>query len=195
MAREIITPSKEFVENFIQGFSADAKPYTYRSSAKSKEKTAAGQPDFDVNSINLNIYGDEDDDEKQNLEEGAEVTDAVKVTETTVAAKAVDAPVEKSTTEPKSAQADESPPTVKTTRISAKMRRATRAEFCAAYFGKVNTKGGKPIAILPTIMDRLYRLCTLSGDRHACPTYIINNLLSEFLDAVEPESKRWGALD
>lgn len=84
---------------------------------------------------------------------------------------------------------------VKTTRISAKMRKATRAEFCEAYTAKVDTKGGKPISIAPAIIERLYRVCSLSGDRNACPTYIINNLLSEFLDAVDPEAKKWGLLD
>lgn len=85
--------------------------------------------------------------------------------------------------------------TVKATRISAKMRKATRTEFCEAYAGKVDTKGGKPITITSSSMERLYRLCSLSGNHNACPTYVINNLLSEFLDAVEPEAKKWGMLD
>lgn len=85
--------------------------------------------------------------------------------------------------------------TAKATRISAKMRKATRAEFREAYTGKTDTKGGKPISIAPAIIERLYRLCSLTGDRNACPTYVINNLLSEFLDAVEPEAKKWGLLD
>lgn len=86
-------------------------------------------------------------------------------------------------------------PSAKATRISAKMRKATRTEFCEAYTTKVDTKGGKPITIAQSVMERLYRLCSLSGNRNACPTYIVNNLLSEFLDAVEPEAKKWGLLD
>ena len=87
-----------------------------------------------------------------------------------------------------------SPSTARPTRISAKMRKATRTEFCEAYTGKFDTKKGKPISIAPSIMERLYWLCSLTGDRNACPTYVINNLLLEFLDAVEPEARKWGAL-
>lgn len=202
MAREKITLSKEAVEKIIQGFCADAKPKAYRSSVKSKEQTVAEQPEFDVDSINLNIFGDEDEaptNKKNSVPSDnkvANATNVISATEATDTAKVIDVTTEESTVEPKPEQADDPPAsTAKPTRISAKMRRATRAEFCAAYTGKVNTKGGKPIAIVPTIMERLYRLGNLSGDRNACPTYIINNLLSEFLDAVEPEARKWGSLD
>lgn len=133
-----------------------------------------------------------------NLEDGNEVA-----TETTVVAEITEVTrVDKVNASPKSEVSDsnrntpcqESTTPMKTTRISAKMRRATRSEFCEAYTGKVDTKKGKPISIAPSIMERLYRLCSLSGDHNACPTYVINNLLLEFLDAVEPEAKKWGAL-
>lgn len=202
MTRERVTFSDKDVDEFIQGFCADAKPKVYRSSQKTKEPTAKEQPEFDVDSINLNIIGDEDDAPKKEEKsapsdnKATTATGVAKVSDATDTTKVSDATVEEVANEPVSEQADKpSPQTAKATRISAKMRRATRAEFCAAYTGKVNTKGGKPIAIVPTIMDRLYRLCSLSGDRDACPTYIINNLLSEFLDAVEPETKKWGSLD
>lgn len=135
------------------------------------------------------------------LEEGcgfaAETTDVAEVTEVTEVTI-----VDKVNASPKSEVSDsnrdtpckEQPIPIKQSRISAKMRKATRSEFCEAYTGKVDTKKGKPISIAPSIMERLYRLCSLSGDHNACPTYVINNLLLEFLDAVEPEAKKWGAL-
>lgn len=211
MARERVTLSKTDVEEIIKDFCADAQPKIYRSPRKTKEPAAKEQPEFDVDSINLNIIGDEDDtssnkeisvpsdNEVTNATDMAKVTEATDATKVNESAEIPEVKSKVSTDEAAIGDASDenstSAPTVKPTRISAKMRRATRAEFCAAYVGKVNTKGGKPIAILPTIMDRLYRLCNLSGDRNACPTYIINNLLSEFLDAVEPEAKKWGALD
>jgi hypothetical protein len=83
-----------------------------------------------------------------------------------------------------------SPP--RTTRISFKMREATRKGFCDDYTRKVDTKGGKPITIAPGLLERLQTLCVLSGDYRSCPTYIINNVIGEFLDLVEPEAKKWG---
>lgn len=83
-----------------------------------------------------------------------------------------------------------SPP--RNTRISFKMREATRKGFCEDYTRKVDTKGGKPITIAPGLLERLQTLCVLSGDYRSCPTYIINNVIGEFLDLVEPEAKKWG---
>ncbi len=83
-----------------------------------------------------------------------------------------------------------SPP--RTTRVSFKMREATRKGFCEDYTHKVDTKGGKPITIAPDLLKRLQTLCVLSGDFKSCPTYIINNLIRVFLDIVEPEAKKWG---
>lgn len=135
------------------------------------------------------------------LEEGckaaAETTDVAKVTEVTevtIADKVNDSPKSEVSDSNRNSPCKEQPVPMKATRISAKMRKATRSEFCGAYTGKADTKNGKPISIAPSIMERLYRLCSLSGDRNACPTYVINNLLLEFLDVVEPEAKKWGAL-
>lgn len=88
-------------------------------------------------------------------------------------------------------------PTVtgKATRISAKMRRTSRQEFHDAYLVKTNTKGGKPITISADLIRRLYRICARSGDYRTCPTYLVNNLLSEILDIIEPETEGWADLD
>lgn len=85
--------------------------------------------------------------------------------------------------------------TGKATRISAKMRRASRQEFHDAYLVKTDTKGGKPITISANLIKRLYRICARSGDYHACPTYLVNNLLAEILDAIEPDTEGWADLD
>lgn len=83
----------------------------------------------------------------------------------------------------------------KATRISAKMRRASRQEFHDAYLVKTDTKGGKPITISAGLIKRLYRICARSGDYHACPTYLVNNLLMEILDIIEPDTEGWADLD
>lgn len=85
--------------------------------------------------------------------------------------------------------------TTKATRISAKMRRASRQEFHDAYLVKTDTKGGKPIIISADLIRRLYRICARSGDYRTCPTYLVNNLLSEILDIIEPETEGWADLD
>lgn len=85
--------------------------------------------------------------------------------------------------------------TGKATRISAKMRRASRQEFHDAYLVKTDTKGGKPITISANLIKRLYRICARSGDYRACPTYLVNNLLSEILDVIEPDTEGWADLD
>ncbi len=220
-----------------------------RKGSANKGKKSA-ENDFDIDNININIIGLEDDEQPQRnasdaqpraeasggvssirsrlaskldmiykmlsenettekdngnraasspSEQSTTPTDAAIIANTNKANTVTAVPNEITTDEPTKevAPSEKDPPvsTAKPTRISAKMRRATRAEFCVAYTGKVDTKKGKPIAITASNMKRLYRLCNLSGVRNACPTYIINNLLSEFLDAVEPESKRWGELD
>lgn len=83
----------------------------------------------------------------------------------------------------------------KATRISAKMRRASREEFHDAYLVKTDTKGGKPITISANLIKRLYRICARSGDYRACPTYLVNNLLMEILDIIEPDTEGWADLD
>ncbi len=85
--------------------------------------------------------------------------------------------------------------TGKATRISAKMRRASRQEFHDAYLVKTDTKGGKPITISANLIKRLYRICARSGDYHACPTYLVNNLLMEILDIIESDTEGWADLD
>lgn len=85
--------------------------------------------------------------------------------------------------------------TGKATRISAKMRRASRQEFHDAYLVKTDTKGGKPITISAGLIKRLYRICARSGDYRACPTYLVNNLLMEILDIIEPDTEGWADLD
>lgn len=85
--------------------------------------------------------------------------------------------------------------TGKATRISAKMRRASRQEFHDAYLVKTDTKGGKPITISANLIKRLYRICARSGDYRACPTYLVNNLLTEILDVIEPDTEGWADLD
>ena len=85
--------------------------------------------------------------------------------------------------------------TGKVTRISAKMRRASRQEFHDAYLVKTDTKGGKPITISADLIKRLYRICVRSGDYRACPTYLVNNLLMKILDIIEPDTEGWADLD
>lgn len=85
--------------------------------------------------------------------------------------------------------------TGKATRISAKMRRASRQEFHDAYLVKTDTKGGKPITISANLIKRLYRICARSGDYRACPTYLVNNLLMEILGIIEPDTEGWADLD
>lgn len=87
------------------------------------------------------------------------------------------------------------PPTPKATRISAKMRRASRKEFHDTYLVKTDTKNGKPITIAADLVERAYRICARSGDNRTCPTYLFNNLLREVLDAIEPDTEDWDTLD
>lgn len=98
-------------------------------------------------------------------------------------------------TEPQPNFADTPAVMGKATRISAKMRRASRQEFHDAYLVKTDTKGGKPITISANLIKRLYRICARSGDYRACPTYLVNNLLMEILDIIEPDTEGWADLD
>lgn len=84
--------------------------------------------------------------------------------------------------------------TPRATRISAKMRRASRKEFHDVYLVKTDTKGGKPITIAPDLVERAYRICARSGDYRTCPTYLFNNLLRELLDVIEPDTEDWATL-
>ena len=83
----------------------------------------------------------------------------------------------------------------KVSRISAKMRKATRDEFHDAYLVKTDTKGGSPITIAPDDLQFAYRVCSLSGDHKARPTYLINNLLREIFNGMEAAIMEWSKLD
>ena len=87
------------------------------------------------------------------------------------------------------------PLTPKVTRVSAKIRRASRKEFHDTYLVKTDTKNGKPITIAADLVERAYRICARSGDYRTCPTYLFNNLLREVLDAIESDTEGWATLD
>lgn len=91
-------------------------------------------------------------------------------------------------------QAPSQSQSAKATRVSAKMRRASRQEFHDAYLGKTDTKGGSPITIAPDVIKTAYRICSLSGNHRARPTYLINNLLREFFKAIEADIADWSKL-
>lgn len=95
----------------------------------------------------------------------------------------------------RSKDSEDSPSAPKATRVSAKMRRASRKEFHDTYLVKTDTKGGKPITIAADLLERAYRICARSGDYRTCPTYLFNNLLREVLDAIEPDTEDWATLD
>lgn len=95
----------------------------------------------------------------------------------------------------RSKDSEVTPPTPKATRVSAKMRRASRKEFHDTYLVKTDTKNGKPITIATDLVERAYRICARSGDYRTCPTYLFNNLLREVLDAIEPDTEDWATLD
>lgn len=126
----------------------------------------------------------EDNEDNGNTTAIAEVTEVDKTTDVTNIN-------HEEVTTPKSIERKATSPP-RTTRVSFKMREATRKGFCEDYTRKFVTKGGKPITIAPDLLERLQNLCVLSGDFKSCPTYIINNLIREFLDIVEPEAKKWG---
>lgn len=88
----------------------------------------------------------------------------------------------------------QSPP-AKVSRVSAKMRRASRQEFHDAYLVKTGTKGGSPITIAPDVINKAYWICSLSGNHRARPTYLINNLLREFFKTIEADMAEWSKLD
>ncbi len=90
---------------------------------------------------------------------------------------------------------DKKSPQKKPTRISARMRRATLGEFHDSYLIKTSTKDGSPITIAPDLIKMAYRICALSGDHKARPTYLINNLLREIFKELEPDIAEWSKLD
>lgn len=90
---------------------------------------------------------------------------------------------------------DRKPLQKKSTRISAKMRRTKLADFHDSYLIKTSTKDGSPITIAPDLIKMAYRICALSGDHKARPTYLINNLLREIFKEMEPDISEWSKLD
>lgn len=79
----------------------------------------------------------------------------------------------------------------KPTRISGRMRRASRDEFCGTYTRKVDTKGGSPITIAPDILKMAHVICAKSGNYKSCPTYVINNILRAVFEDMTDEIKSW----
>lgn len=136
-------------------------------------------------------------EESQKTSQSTEVTDTTNVTEMTEPAIAASPALEKRS-EAEVVSSTETLPTQKKEpnkpRISAKMRLASRQEFHDTYLVKVVTKNGSPVTIASDVMKRLYRICQLSGDHRACPTYLVNNILLEVIEAIEAEAKSWGSL-
>lgn len=85
-------------------------------------------------------------------------------------------------------QSEKSP---KASRISGRMRRANRDEFCGTYTCKVDTKGGSPITIAPDILKMAHVICAKSGNYKSCPTYVINNILRAVFEDMADEIKSW----
>lgn len=79
----------------------------------------------------------------------------------------------------------------KSTRISGRMRRASRDEFCGTYTRKVDTKGGSPITIASDILKMAHVICAKSGNYKSCPTYVINNILRTVFEDMADEIKSW----
>ena len=90
---------------------------------------------------------------------------------------------------------DKKPLKKRPTRISTKMRRATLGEFHDSYLIKTSTKDGSPITIAPDLIKMAYRICALSGDHKARPTYHINNLQREIFKEMEPDISQWSKQD
>ncbi len=92
---------------------------------------------------------------------------------------------------PESAIGEQSAKSPKSTRISGRMRRASRDEFCETYTCKVDTKGGSPITIAPDILKMAHVICAKSGNYKSCPTYVINNILRTVFEDMADEIKSW----
>lgn len=118
-----------------------------------------------------------------------ESTEVIEPTEVITATEATTTEKSEETTPKEAVSKETSPP--KATRISAKMRKRSRDEFCEFYLRKCDTKLGKPITIEPELMDRLYNICLLAGVRNACPTYLVNNLIREIISTWEEQAKGW----
>lgn len=221
-----------------------AKPGMSDSKAKESKSSDKSIDNFDINNINMNILGLEDEvipttsttDANKAIEAGASLSDEAKAIKERMHAKqvkideneakrvAAEEMAEResdSTSATKSAlptnatimtevdtvnevcdvneeetePIDKKPPKKKLTRISAKMRRAKLADFHDSYLVKTSTKDGSPITIAPDLIKMAYRICALSGDHKARPTYLINNLLREIFKEMEPDISEWSKLD
>jgi phage tail tube protein FII len=236
-------------DEFMEWMRATSRP-TYakpgESDSKAIESKSSDKPmdNFDIDNINMNILGLEDEvipttsttDADKAIEAGTSLSDEAKAIKERMHAKQVkiDADEAKrvvaeemaeresdSTSAIQSAlstnatimtevdtvnevcvvnkeeevSTDKKSPQKKPTRISARMRRATLGEFHDSYLIKTSTKDGSPITIAPDLIKMAYRICALSGDHKARPTYLINNLLREIFKELEPDIAEWSKLD
>ena len=221
-----------------------AKPGMSDSKAKENKSSDKSIDNFDIDNINMNILGLEDEvitttsttDANKVIEVGTSLSDEAKATKERMLAKqtkideyeakrvAVEEMAERESNSTSAAESalstnatimtevdtvnevsgvnkeeemstDKKPPKKKSTRISAKMRRATLGEFHDSYLIKTSTKDGSPITIAPDLIKMAYRICALSGDHKARPTYLINNLLREIFKKMEPDISEWSKLD
>lgn len=245
--KNIVVPEDQ--DEFMEWMRETSRP-TYAkpgdSDSKAKESKSSDKPmdNFDIDNINMNILGLEDEvipttstiDANKAIEAGMSLSDEAKAIKERMHAKQVkiDADEAKrvaaeemaeresdSTSAIQSAlstnatimtevdtvnevsgvnkeeevSTDKKPLKKRPTRISAKMRRATLGEFHDSYLIKTSTKDGSPITIAPDLIKMAYRICALSGDHKARPTYLINNLLREIFKEMESDISEWSKLD
>lgn len=245
--KNIVVPEDQ--DEFMEWMRETSRP-TYakpcKSDPKAKESKSSDKPmdNFDIDNINMNILGLEDEiipttsttDANKAIEAGTSLSDEAKAINERMHAKQVkidedeakrvaaeemaeresdsnsakqsalstnatimtevdtvneESDVNEEETEP----IDKKQPKKKPTRISAKMRRTTLGEFHDSYLVKTSTKDGSPITIAPDLIKMAYRICALSGDHKARPTYLINNLLREIFKEMEPDISEWSKLD
>lgn len=245
--KNIVVPEDQ--DEFMEWMRETSRP-TYakpgESDSKAKESKSSDKPmdNFDIDNINMNILGLEDEvlpttsttDASKAIEAGTSISDEAKAIKDRMHAKQVKidedeakrvAAEEMAERESDSTSAiqsalstnatimtevdtanevcdvneeetepiDKKQPKKKSTRISARMRRATLGEFHDSYLVKTSTKDGSPITIAPDLIKMAYRICALSGDHKARPTYLINNLLREIFKEMEPDISEWSKLD
>lgn len=236
-------------DEFMEWMRETSRP-TYakpgKSDSKAKESKSSDKPmdNFDIDNINMNIIGLEDEvipttsmtDANKAIEAGTSLSDDAKAIKERMHAKqvkidkdeakrvvteemaeresdstsAIQSALSTNATimtevdtanevsdvnEVEEVSTDKKPPIKKPTRISARMRRAKLADFHDSYLIKTSTKDGSPITISPDIIKTAYRICALSGDHKARPTYLINNLLREIFKEMEPDISEWSKLD
>ena len=236
-------------DEFMEWMRATSRP-TYakpgESDSKAIESKSSDKPmdNFDIDNINMNILGLEDEvipttsttDANKAIEAGTSLSDEAKAIKERMHAKqvkidedeakrvaaeemveresdstsAIQSALSTNTTimtevdtvnevsgvnEEEEVSTDKKPPQKRLTRISARMRRAKLADFHDFYLVKTSTKDGSPITISPDLIKMAYRICALSGDHKARPTYLINNLLREIFKELEPDIAEWSKLD